>query len=322
MSRRYRSPGRVLNLPAPDKLDAGQPVAIGQFFGIAETAAAGPGESVEVLVEGIIALPRVNTETWKAGDLVYWDDTLQLVTAVADTRLLVGAAAEPAEVGQDTAEVRLNGIARANETLPLLITVADDAELAALLPSLEPRDDGRLIMVTSRSSQGPQLLRAGVGASGTFVPQSATVTIKAEPVPPQAVNVAAGADINLAAILDARLTSEFPADAWDWQNYEFVSPYPGTIDLYCMARFDVNAPCVMELMIQAYQPPSGPWQDVGAIVSQEVAPLTFPSQVTGIDQYGATPGLKTRLIIRHDAPGVRTFTISKAFLKIAYTFAI
>jgi predicted RecA/RadA family phage recombinase len=61
------------------------------LFGIASTTAAA-GVVVSFYLVGVYTLPKLSTDAWAVGDLLYWDNTNHWLTKTVGTNLLVGKA--------------------------------------------------------------------------------------------------------------------------------------------------------------------------------------------------------------------------------------
>ena len=85
----------------------GYQVGVG-IFGDAGAAAA-QGETYALWVSGIFILAKAS-QTWAAGDIIYWDNTAKVATNVVATNLRIGIATKAvATAGVLTGEVRLSG---------------------------------------------------------------------------------------------------------------------------------------------------------------------------------------------------------------------
>lgn len=106
--KNYVQPGDRVGVPAPANVASGAGVLVGSLFGVANAAALA-GEEVQISVEGVFDLPKVGTQAWTVGQLVYWTGTA--ATNVASTNRLIGVAvaAVGAGAGETIGRVRLNG---------------------------------------------------------------------------------------------------------------------------------------------------------------------------------------------------------------------
>ena len=111
--RNYIQPGNVLTAVTPNGgVSSGDPVLIGNLFGIASTTQAA-GEDVELAVTGVFDLPKAAPLAVTAGAVAYYDATAGNVTTDDDTGankrigVFVAAAADVATIGR----VRLDGSA-------------------------------------------------------------------------------------------------------------------------------------------------------------------------------------------------------------------
>jgi predicted RecA/RadA family phage recombinase len=117
----YIQPGNTLTLTAPSGgVTSGTGYKVGQIFVVAANDVA---ETLpfEGKTDGVYTLPKTTGTAWTEGLLLYWDDSTDKATTVAEDNLLIGCAAEAALSGDTTGTVRLNGIARTSGS------VADDA---------------------------------------------------------------------------------------------------------------------------------------------------------------------------------------------------
>lgn len=108
----YKQPGDVLTLIAPaGGVSSGLGYKLGQIFAVAHADAAAT-EEFEGQVTGVIELVKDAGTAWTEGMLLYWDDTDNNVTPVAEGNMLIGAA--PAAVGSAAVlgDVRLDATAR------------------------------------------------------------------------------------------------------------------------------------------------------------------------------------------------------------------
>lgn len=108
--KNYVAPGNRLVITAAADVPSGGGVLVGSLFGVAEGAIPN-GETGVILLEGIFDLPKVGSQAWTVGALVYWDAGNARCTTVASTHKLIGtaAAAVGSAAGATTGRVRLNG---------------------------------------------------------------------------------------------------------------------------------------------------------------------------------------------------------------------
>ena len=98
--KNYVQPGGTITLTAPDDITSGQIVAVGSLVGVAAGDAA-TGEDLDLVTEGVFALPKPSTEVVAVGDVLYLDAGAGVTTLDDDeggnTRigLAVTAAANP-----------------------------------------------------------------------------------------------------------------------------------------------------------------------------------------------------------------------------------
>lgn len=109
--------GKYLNLTAPSGgVVTGVPCQIGQIVVVPATTAA-EGEAFVGAVTGIYDLPKVGSQAWTVGAVVYFDKENTRFTTTATGSLLAGCAvaAVGSGAGETTGRVRLNGAARPDE---------------------------------------------------------------------------------------------------------------------------------------------------------------------------------------------------------------
>ena len=108
--KNYVQKGENITVTAAAAATSGAGVLVGNLFGIAAGDAA-IGEDLDLVTVGVFTMPKVATDAFTVGAVVYWDDTAKLVTTDDDTGnnpevgLAVTAAANPS----GTVNVRLHG---------------------------------------------------------------------------------------------------------------------------------------------------------------------------------------------------------------------
>lgn len=115
MSTKYKAPGQIIELTAPEVISADEVVKVGQIIGMS-IAAAASGDPVQVAVVGIFEFPCKSTDVVAVGDLLYWDATNDQLTTTSLNNTLVGYAVGASGSGTATVDVKLTGQARADET--------------------------------------------------------------------------------------------------------------------------------------------------------------------------------------------------------------
>jgi predicted RecA/RadA family phage recombinase len=100
--------GDTITLTAPYSVESGGGVLVGSIFGIACNSALISSE-VEVKLTGVFTMAKVATESWKVGDLVYWNDATKLVTTAAAGNALIGVAVAVSTNPSGKGNLRLNG---------------------------------------------------------------------------------------------------------------------------------------------------------------------------------------------------------------------
>lgn len=106
--RNFVKEGDTLAVTAPAAIASGQGVLVGQLFGVA-TGAAASGAVVEVVVEGIVTLPKATGAAINEGVRVFWDNAAGNVTATATGNMCIGLAVGPGNYasGATTINVKL-----------------------------------------------------------------------------------------------------------------------------------------------------------------------------------------------------------------------
>lgn len=105
--RNFVQRGATLTVPAPANVLSGMGVQVGSLFGIAAEDCAA-GFDLDLSVEGVFTLPKVQALAIGIGDPVYWDSTGRLVTATAAGNQRIGVAVTVAPNPSGTVDVRLN----------------------------------------------------------------------------------------------------------------------------------------------------------------------------------------------------------------------
>jgi predicted RecA/RadA family phage recombinase len=110
--KNFVQPGHIITATAPTGgVTSGDPVLIGNLFGVASTTQA-EGEDVELSTVGVFDLPKAAVVV-TAGAVAYYDESEGVVTTTDDTGsnlrvgIFVTAAADSASIGR----VRLDGSA-------------------------------------------------------------------------------------------------------------------------------------------------------------------------------------------------------------------
>jgi predicted RecA/RadA family phage recombinase len=114
--KNFGQKGDILTFVAP-----GGGVVSGTVYQIEETICvathdAAAGAEFSGLVEGVVGpVPKLNTEVWATGDLVYWDNPNSRFTNVGAVGIKrAGIAAAPAANPSTTGFVKLHGVAVPN----------------------------------------------------------------------------------------------------------------------------------------------------------------------------------------------------------------
>jgi predicted RecA/RadA family phage recombinase len=100
--------GDTFGVTAPGNISPGTGVLVGSLFGVAISAALS-GAEVQLQVTGVFDLPKVGSQAWTVGALIYWNGSA--CTNVASTNKLIGTAqaAVGSGAGETVGRVRLNG---------------------------------------------------------------------------------------------------------------------------------------------------------------------------------------------------------------------
>lgn len=111
MATKYIQPGDVLTYTAPSGgVVSGTPVLIGNML-VIPTNDADEGDPFEGKLTGVWSVPKVGSQAWTAGDVVYWDDGNTRFTTVANDLRAGSAAADVGNgAGETTGLVRLDGV--------------------------------------------------------------------------------------------------------------------------------------------------------------------------------------------------------------------
>jgi predicted RecA/RadA family phage recombinase len=104
--KNFVQPGKVLTLTAPAAITGGNGYKIGDIFGVAQASVAN-GAQVELVTEGVFALPKAATITPAQGVKLYWDDAAKNVTTTASGNTLIGVHASAVAAGASDATIRV-----------------------------------------------------------------------------------------------------------------------------------------------------------------------------------------------------------------------
>lgn len=113
----FTQPGDVLTLTAPlGGVVSGGVYQIGQIVVVA-AADALVDVPFEGKARGVFSVPKIGSQAWTEGALVYWDAGAEEFTTTATGNHLSGVATEAvgSGSGETTGKVYLDGIARADE---------------------------------------------------------------------------------------------------------------------------------------------------------------------------------------------------------------
>jgi len=105
--KNFIQPGETITITAPHDLKSGSPVMLGSIFGVATNDAL-KDQDLELTLTGVFSLPKVATESWTTGTLLYWNEVANALTSIADNNQLVGVAITRAASPSSTTITRLN----------------------------------------------------------------------------------------------------------------------------------------------------------------------------------------------------------------------
>ena len=118
--KNFIQPGETITITAPANVASSSPVMLGNIFGVATNDAL-KDQDLELKLTGVFTLPKVPTETWKTGALVYWNEVANALTNIGDNNQLVGVSIS------NTTALNSNGVVRLNATfMPKSLTSYDD----------------------------------------------------------------------------------------------------------------------------------------------------------------------------------------------------
>lgn len=112
MSKTYRSPGAVINAPAPANVTAGVPIRIGNLLAVPLSTVLS-GVECAFSVDGEHELPADSADTWSVGELVDFDASTATIqpasfTTGAGDIVGCGVATKAKLAGETTAWVKIN----------------------------------------------------------------------------------------------------------------------------------------------------------------------------------------------------------------------
>lgn len=114
--RNFVQEGKILEVTAPAAVASGQMFRVGMLAGVAMEAA-GNGEPVNMLTEGVVDVTKTGSQAWTVGQAIYGVGTTTLVATTATTSgnifLGVAVAAVGSGAGETVGRIRLNGAAPA-----------------------------------------------------------------------------------------------------------------------------------------------------------------------------------------------------------------
>ncbi len=108
MSTKYKAPGQIIEVTAPEAVSADEVVKVGQIIGMS-IAAAASGEPVQLAVVGIFEMPCLGSDVIAQGDLLYWDASNDRLTLTSTSNVLVGYAVGASADGVAIVDCKLTG---------------------------------------------------------------------------------------------------------------------------------------------------------------------------------------------------------------------
>lgn len=105
--KNFKQPGDTITVTAPAAVASGDGVLVGSLFGVANYSADN-GAEVEIKTTGVFELPKTSALAISVGDLLYWDNSAEVVNKT-NTNKLIGVAVSAAANPSASVEVRLNG---------------------------------------------------------------------------------------------------------------------------------------------------------------------------------------------------------------------
>lgn len=109
--RNYITPGEHVTITAAAAITSGQPVLVGDLFGVAQ-GDADISEDVVIVRRGVFELPKTGAQAWTVGAKIYWDAGNSACTTTASGNKLIGVAVAVAANPSATGRVLLDGTIR------------------------------------------------------------------------------------------------------------------------------------------------------------------------------------------------------------------
>ena len=106
--KNYVQKGENLTIASPYDVTSGAFLKSGLIVGVASGDALS-GADVDVVTVGVFDLPKVSTDVFAVGAVVYWDYTAKLMTSTTSGNTKCGIAIVAAANPSGTVTVRLNG---------------------------------------------------------------------------------------------------------------------------------------------------------------------------------------------------------------------
>lgn len=108
MAQNFKQDGRYVEVTAPAAVSSGDPVKVGQLFGVAQADAAN-GAAVIIDTQGVYTLPAASAVVIAVGDALYWDVADAEFNKTAASNHYLGVAVGASGNGATTVDIRLNG---------------------------------------------------------------------------------------------------------------------------------------------------------------------------------------------------------------------
>ncbi|MEO1678010.1 MAG: DUF2190 family protein [Pseudomonadota bacterium] len=105
--KNFVQPGQNIDVTAPAAVQSGEPILVGDLFGIA-TADAESGATLVIATTGVYTLPKTATDVIAQGAAVYFDATAGEITVDSTGNPIVGHAVTGAGNPSATVAVRLS----------------------------------------------------------------------------------------------------------------------------------------------------------------------------------------------------------------------
>ncbi len=105
--KNYLQDGDIVVVTAPEAVNSGEFIKVGQLFGVAQVAADN-GTPVPLVRNGVFELPKATGAAWTQGDQLYWDASAKNFTKNAAGNDPIGVAFADAGADDTTGSVSLD----------------------------------------------------------------------------------------------------------------------------------------------------------------------------------------------------------------------